>query len=115
MNILCHYCGACHWIQERLTRSTVANPIFTTCCKEGEVDLPPYSPLPKYLRDLLHHNNLQGRQFRENLRAYNSALAFTSIDCTPTDRGVGLGSVQVFQIHGELYCRGSQRCCMRLA
>jgi len=60
MNILCHYCGARHWIQERLTRSTVANPIFTTCCKEGEVDLPVYSLLPKYLQDLLHYNNLQG-------------------------------------------------------
>jgi hypothetical protein len=96
MNVLCHYCGACHWIQERLTRSTVASPIFMTCCKEGEIELPVYSPLPKYLRDLLHCNNLRGWQFRENLHAYNSALAFTSVDCTPIDRGVGLGGVQVF-------------------
>ncbi|KAF2183701.1 hypothetical protein K469DRAFT_582453, partial [Zopfia rhizophila CBS 207.26] len=40
--------------------------------------------------------------FRTNFRGYNSVFAFTSIDCTPIDRGITSG-VQVFQIHGAFY------------
>ena len=102
-NIECKFCGAFHWIAERLTKSTANNPIFSLCCKEGDVNLPQYKPLPQYLRNLLLSNGQRNQQFRDNLRAYNCALAFTSIDCTPTNHGVGPGGSQCFQIHGELY------------
>ncbi|KAF2181118.1 hypothetical protein K469DRAFT_792975 [Zopfia rhizophila CBS 207.26] len=74
-----------------------------SCCLDGEVDLPLYGPLPRYLRNLFLGNDVRGREFRTNLRAYNAAFAFTSLNYIPTDCGVSAGGVQVFQIHGALY------------
>ena len=42
------------------------------------------------------------KHFRDNIRQYNSALAFTSLKCTPDPR-LPVGGIQKFQIHGELY------------
>ena len=40
--------------------------------------------------------------FRDNIWQYNSALAFTSLKCTP-DLRLPAAIVQNFKIHGELY------------
>ena len=32
MNILCSYCHALHWINEKVQASTLSEPIFTICC-----------------------------------------------------------------------------------
>jgi hypothetical protein len=103
MQNTCLYCGAFHWLEERKSTSTTSSPVFSTCCLDGEVSLPTIRPLPAYLYNLLLDNTPTARHFRNNLRAYNAAFAFTSVDCTPTDRGARGQGVQVFQIHGALY------------
>ena len=102
MNILCDYCEARHWIDERVSSSRPEQPRFEACCKQGNVVLPRFSPPPEYLRDLLQDNTAVARRFRQQLRQYNAALSFTSLNCTTTDRGAS-GGVNCFQIHGELY------------
>ena len=32
MSILCSYCRALHWINEKVQASTLSEPIFTICC-----------------------------------------------------------------------------------
>jgi hypothetical protein len=93
---------------ERKSPSTGANPHFTDCCLDGEVTLPLFGSLPQFLRQLLLNDSPDGRHFRKELRAYNSAFAFTSIDCTRTDRGAVGPGIQVFQIHGALYHRNGR-------
>ena len=83
----CVHCGALHWLEECKT-GTVRQPQFTLCCNNGQIVLPPFGSLPGYLYELLHSPSPEAREFRNNIRAYNAAFAFTSLDCTATDRGV---------------------------
>ena len=101
MNVACNSCAALHWIDERIPQP--GDPQFEACCKHGDINLPLFQPPPEYLRDLLESTTTSARQFRERLRSYNAALAFTSVNCTVTDRGVARGGPNCFQIHGELY------------
>ena len=103
MDIPYNFCAALHWIDERVTTSPARNPRFEACCKHSDINLPLFQPPPEYLHNLLKSHNTSTRQFRERLRAYNAALAFTSINCTITNRGVAQGGPNCFQIHSELY------------
>ena len=105
MQVPCLSCEALHWLEERTSASSVQDPQFTLCCLNGDAQLPEFRPLPAFLYQLLHDLTAPARHFRTKLRAYNSAFAFTSLDCTPSDRGARGPGVQVFQIHGALYHR----------
>jgi len=102
MNIVCGRCNARHWIDERVPSSRPDQLKFEACCKQGDVVLPLFNPPPDFLRDLLQDNTAAARRFRQQLRQYNAALSFTSLNYTATDRGASNG-VNCFQIHGELY------------
>ncbi|EMD86726.1 hypothetical protein COCC4DRAFT_143500 [Bipolaris maydis ATCC 48331] len=93
-----------HWAAERTSTSSISALSFTFCCGDGRVRLPAFQPLPTYLYSL-HSPSAEAVRFRTNIRSYDSAFAFTSIDCTPTTRGVGMSGVQVLQIHGALHHR----------
>ena len=55
------------------------------------------------LRALLQDSTPRARQFRKDIRKYNSALAFTSISYNKDTRLSPHGGIQCFQIHGELF------------
>ena len=79
MNIQCQNCQALCFPREALN-----------CCHNGKVSLPPLSPYPQEMQDLLTKNNSQARNFRENICQYNSAMAFASfgVNILPTDQEV---------------------------
>jgi hypothetical protein len=103
MDVLCDYCNARHWNDERVPSSRPDDPKFEACCKQGDIVLPLFRQPPDFLRDLLQDQTPSAQHFRQQLRPYNAALSFTSLNCTVTDRTAGSGSVNYFQIHGELY------------
>ena len=35
--VVCTFCQAKHWIAEKQSTSTIANPVFTLCCHAGKV------------------------------------------------------------------------------
>lgn len=76
---------------------------FSTCCLRGAVDLPPWTTLPPFLRELLTGRDTRSRLFRENIRKYNSMHAFTSIRCDEGVRGGGPSGPRSFHIQGQLY------------
>ncbi len=39
MNIQCPSCKALHWVDERLSKSSKANPKFGICCYKGKISL----------------------------------------------------------------------------
>ena len=102
MTIPCPFCHAMHWMAERRSDSSNRNPRFGDCCKRGKIGLPKLEPVPQTLRDLLEGQDHEARQFRQNIRQYNAALAFTS---NGGDFGQALqgGGPYVLQLHGELY------------
>src|SRR6202522_3104312 len=82
MEVKCRCCGALHWMDEKLSRSSRSNPVFGQCCNSGKVVLPILRDPPQNLKILLEGNDRQGRDFRENLWKYNRAFAFTSLQVT---------------------------------
>ncbi len=104
MNHKCQHCGAMIWLDERVNRS-VRSPVFTTCCAKGKVILPFLQELPPSLDILLTGNDSRSRSFRQNIRIYNSALSFTSIEAKIDHQITGTNGVYSFRIHGEMYHR----------
>jgi hypothetical protein len=46
MTTMCGKCCALHFLDERATSSSRANPQFTLCCAQGKVTLPALAPPP---------------------------------------------------------------------
>src|SRR5882762_5255212 len=101
MDDACPQCGALHWIEERIGTSSRTSPRYNMCCLDGDVVLPPVRDPPPQLRALYESNLPHAAQFRANIRRYNGALAFTSVNYR-TDTRVDGGYVP-FQIQGELF------------
>ncbi|POS87473.1 hypothetical protein EPUL_000821, partial [Erysiphe pulchra] len=88
---ICPSCKALHWAQEKVQNSTINSPKFQTCCKEGQVVLPPMPETPEGLRRLWTSEERDAKEFRNNSRQYNRAFAFTSFNYTPDRRLQDLG------------------------
>lgn len=89
MERVCADCGASMWVDERKSNSSRTNPKFAVCCSSSRVQLPTLSDPPEPLYSLLFESNTRSRQFREKIRAYNSALAFTSIGACIDEKVTG--------------------------
>ncbi|VFQ80664.1 unnamed protein product [Cuscuta campestris] len=77
----CNHCDAIMWKEER-NNSRYPNrpPTFSLCCMEGRINLEALKHAPEYLRDLLNYSGgKRSKTFRDNIRAYNSMFASTSI------------------------------------
>lgn len=104
MNVPCTHCGALHWDAERTAKRRGGLPKFGICCDHGKVRLPALREPPLALRALFEADDVASREFRANIRAYNMALAFTSLGVKQDEtvnRGRG-GPVWVFRILGQL-------------
>ena len=55
-DIICQYCDALHWIQERSYRSTTNDPLFFNCCQRGQINLPVFPEAPEPMKSLLQDN-----------------------------------------------------------
>jgi hypothetical protein len=66
------------WIKERSAKSTNNNPQFSLCCENGKVLLPSLPATPQELEVLLTNKENSVVKFRDQIRMYNSVLAFTS-------------------------------------
>ena len=83
----CSVCQAKFWAGEKLSGCTKSCYKFSLCCGEGKVVLLPAAPHPELLMHLLTATDPRGRAFREQIRAYNNALAFASLGAN-LDKGL---------------------------
>ena len=76
------------------------------CCCKGKVVLAPMTPLPTELHQLFIRRDVFAQDFRKNIRAYNSAFAFTSLG-VKLDHNLASSrdGVYTFCIQGEMYHR----------
>ncbi|PMD18327.1 hypothetical protein NA56DRAFT_251299 [Hyaloscypha hepaticicola] len=95
----CEFCHALHFIHE----SVGSGQLFELYYKKGDTVLENLQPPPPFLRELLTADNPRARDFRQNIRAYNSTLAFTSLNYTKDTRTDLSRGLHYFQIHGELF------------
>jgi hypothetical protein len=78
-NLLCSNCKAYMWIDEK-TEGSKKSPKFSMCCAKGQFILPKINKLPQLIFDLLTKSGQLNAHFRENIRAFNTAFAFTSFN-----------------------------------
>ena len=73
------------------------------CCNSGRVELPPLDPPPPVIQNLLTGQDPISKEFRNNIRQYNNAFAFTSLG-VPGGRVIAHngGGPYSFRIQGEL-------------
>jgi hypothetical protein len=110
MDTICGFYNAKMWIKERLTKSSNKNPQFSLCCENGKVLLPSLPATSQELEVLLTSKESNAVKFRNQIRMYNSVLAFTSLNAKVDEsvtRGVGPYS---FHIQGELYHKIGSLC-----
>jgi hypothetical protein len=67
------------WIKERSVNSTNNNPQFSLCCEDGKVLLPNLPATLQELEVLLTSKESSVVKFQDQIRMYNSVLAFTSL------------------------------------
>ena len=72
------------------------------CCHNGKIILPELS-YPEDLKQLLLGKSVQSKNFRGNIRQYNSAFAFASFRAN-IDKLTNRGPY-CFRIHGQIYHR----------
>lgn len=98
----CTFCKAYHFIDERLSNTSVNHPLFGKCCKQGQLSLPPLTPLPPELKVLYDGNDILSKSFQNHIREYNNTFAFTSLGVDMDDRDIVGHGPSSFTIHGEL-------------
>ena len=103
MNVRCPDCGALHFESEKLTSSTCHVKKFGLCCLQGKVNLPDLHDPPEQMLRLLRH--VSNAPFREKIRQYNSAFAFTSVGVKLDESITRSSGPYAFKIHGGLYHR----------
>ena len=82
---------------------TFAAPIFSMCCAKGKVSLPDIQPVPAII-DMLTGASRQSAKFRQDIRRYNSALAFTSCGVNRDRRYAdSTRGVYTFRIQGAVH------------
>ncbi|XP_074336540.1 uncharacterized protein LOC141673679 [Apium graveolens] len=75
---ICGKCNARMWKEERVNKYvSQGTPIFSICCKRGEVKLPPTPATPPYLQ-IIYNDPLKSITFLRNIGIYNAIFSFTS-------------------------------------
>ena len=70
MDQRCPHCNALYWRLETIRRG-----VFTKCCGEGEVVLPPMTPPNLLMQNLLRPISTDGKEFYKKSRFYNARSA----------------------------------------
>ena len=116
MNHKCLHCGALHWLEEHVSKSSKANPRFGQCCNHGKVLLPLLIRPPHCLELLLgscqdifnqpfQFSQVQQERcwhFHQHIRMYNAAFAFVSLGYKGDERVANQRGPPVFKIRGML-------------
>ena len=71
MDVVCRHCGALRWADEAKG----------ACCNNGQVKLDFHPPPPDELVELMTPGTELYREFRDKIRAYNTAFQLASIGC----------------------------------
>jgi hypothetical protein len=91
-------CDALHFLEERGTSSSFVNSQFTLCCA-APVGTPTIATQVDFTS-----NEANAKDFRQHIRSYNSALAFTFVGAN-LDTTVAQPGNYTYRLRGELYYR----------
>ena len=78
MNVLCKFCFAKHWLDERISCLSAVDPSFGSCCLQGKVKIDYICALLQLLHDLFFGDGKVDNVFHSNIRRYNKVFTFMS-------------------------------------
>ena len=111
MNNICAACGALMFKDEthcgKLTENS-PTATFSSCCVNENIVPPPIKDPPELLKRLLKGNTARDKAFCDNIRAYNSSLAFASLGLTGKEFKFKNPGPYCYRINGQLYHSISQ-------
>ncbi|GAN11116.1 hypothetical protein MAM1_0475d10673 [Mucor ambiguus] len=82
----------------------MATPVFQACCAAGQAKFRQLTPLPEQIVNLLKDNDAESKEFKEDIRSYNSALSFASINAALDRRYANnQHGAYALRIHGGVY------------
>jgi hypothetical protein len=110
MDTICGFCNAKMWIKERLAKSNNSNPQFSLCCENGKVLLLSLSTTPQELEILLTSKERSVVKFRNQIRMYNSVLAFNLLSAKVDELVTRSTRPYSFRIQGEFYHKIKSLC-----
>ena len=92
IGLMSFICSAC---KARMFEAELHNKknAYSLCCNYGKVKIPAIKPPPQELRNLFTHEDDISKEFRKNIRMYNSSLALASV-------GIDLGTTFKFDNRG---------------
>ncbi|XP_058732927.1 uncharacterized protein LOC131604509 [Vicia villosa] len=99
----CTYCHAHMWLQERASKTKKGHvPTFHRCCRGGKIVVPLLEEPPPLLRHLVFNKtSTESKNYRNNIRTYNSMFSFTSpgmkFDTTYSKKG----GPPTLRLHGQ--------------
>ena len=96
MDNQCPHCAARYFQEECTTQQ-----VFTRCCFQGKVVLPPIQLPSNNIVELFSGDTAHSRHFLENIRHYNAVMAMASWNATLNEHA-GRGP-RVVTIHGQAY------------
>ncbi|EUC59156.1 helitron helicase-like amino-terminal domain protein [Rhizoctonia solani AG-3 Rhs1AP] len=105
MSVVCPHCGAYHWIDEKKSKSTIASPTFTACCRGGKIELALPKRPPAPLWELFMGEHPLSGNFFQNIRQFNAALAFVSMGTDRVEELPAGRGPYVYKIGGSVYHR----------
>ncbi|KAF9440445.1 hypothetical protein P691DRAFT_647674, partial [Macrolepiota fuliginosa MF-IS2] len=97
MVIRCPCCQAYHFDSEKLAKSTQQDFRFGICCLQGQVVLPPYQNIDNTYLPFMTGQQPQSKEFRNDIRRYNAAFAFTSLGAK-VDRSITGTTGMIFNL-----------------
>lgn len=97
----CQFCQAYMWKEERVNKNFKrGKPIFSICCRKGQINLPKAPPTPSYLWQL-YNDPKMGPLFQRCSRIYNCMFSFTSTGGS-IDHSINNGGGQyVYRLNGQ--------------
>ncbi|XP_011858618.1 PREDICTED: uncharacterized protein LOC105556155 [Vollenhovia emeryi] len=99
MNVKCQFCKSLNFACEKPKDGK-----FTYCCQKGKLQLEPIN-LPDFLRKLYMGNDNLSKNFRDNIRSYNSALAMASMGAPSNRNPIDVVTLAPYclKIHGQYH------------
>lgn len=96
MNQVCRFCYARHFSSE-----TTGRNVYTKCCLNGRVRLPPLQQVPQFIRNLFDAHDRGSRNFRKHVLKYNYAFQFVSSEANL--RNIPGRGPYVYSIQGKIH------------
>ncbi|KAK1365083.1 hypothetical protein POM88_040644 [Heracleum sosnowskyi] len=100
-SVKCEFCQAYMWKEERVNKNNKhGKPVFSLCCRKGQINLPKAPPTPSYLWQL-YNDPKKGPLFRRCSRMYNSMFSFTSTGGNIDHSVNNGGGPYVYRLNGQ--------------